>query len=892
MSRPITGGVAALLVAVGLPLLPAAPATAATTACAAPIAAAPTPTPAPAGFTPVTTERLLDTRTGPDPTPVGRDCVIAVDLHEVAAVPADATAVALNLTAVDAAGRGFVTAYPCGTTAPLASNLNPRLGDPAANLVVAPLDGSHAVCLFTSVATHLVVDLIGWFGPAGLPFHPDTGQRLVDTRTTARPDRASGPVASGTELVLPVAGRNGVPADAGAVAVNITVTGAAGAGFAVAHPCGAGLPPTSTVNFLATESRANHAYVGLSDDGRLCIFTNQTAELVVDLAGWFAPASPDDRGLLLTPRTAQRVVDTRDGTGPLAGGPPPGAEFHLDLSGAALADDTAAVVLNVVTTDTSAPGYVTIYPCGAVPPPTSSLNQVVGNEATNVVTVGLGPDRSVCGRTNTATHLVVDLLGTYGAGGPVQDIVIAPTDQVDSPALNQPFDPGTLDYTVRCPESGPLDLPVDVRVAPGLIATILSPAGLTIGEPGIHTAGHAAPVADDAVTVRVTRGEVVVASYSIRCLPHDFPTLRTTLRTEPGPGWFLSGTAFGSTGNYVMILDDHGTPVWYRRTSTPVFDVRRTVDGNLAWSPLLAANLGFGLDPTTTYVEEALDGTQVRSYSTAGSPTDHHDLVQLPGGHALLLTYELEQHVVLPGPPACADATDDVWWSTIQELDNDGLAVWTWRSRDHLSAADSTYLPLAGIPGCDLQHADSLDVAANGDVIVSLAHLDTVLRIRRNPGGLDDGQIVWRLGGPASTFTFLDDPLGGPARQHDARLSADGAELSLVDNRTGKTGQRARAVIYRLDTTNSTARLVFAQDHSAPLTGEGWSAGMGSVRRQADGHVVVGWGDQTMPQLTEFDTDDTPVLSVDMIDAWSYRTVKVPADAFDRDVLRATAGPP
>ena len=890
MSRPITGGVAALLVAIGLPLLPAAPASAAP-ACTAPRAAAPAPSPLPAGFTPVTPERLLDTRTGPDPTPVGRDCTIAIDLRDVTAVPPTATAVVLNVTAVDAADRGFVTAHPCTTTAPLASNLNPRPADPTANLVVAPVDGDRSVCLTTSVATHLVVDLTGWFGPDGLPFHPDTGQRLVDTRTSPRPDRGNGPVAAGTELVLPVAGRTGVPVAARAVAVNITVTGAAGAGFAVAHPCGAALPPTSTLNFLADESRANHAYVGLSDDGRLCVFTNQTTDVIVDLVGWFAPATPDDRGLFLTPRTAQRVVDTRDGTGPLAGGPPPGDEFRIDLRSAALADDTAAVVLDVVTTDTTAPGYLTLYPCGAVPPPTSSVNQVMGNEATNVVTVGLGPDRAVCGRLNTATQLVIDLLGSYGAGGPVQDIVVGPTDQIDSPALNQPFDPAALDYTVRCPESGPLDLPLDVRVAPGLIATILSPAGLVIGQPGPHTEGHAAPVADDAVTVRVTHGEVVVADYSIRCLPHDFPTLRTTMRTEPGPGWFLTGTAFGSTGNYVMILDDRGTPVWYRRTTTPVFDVRRTADGNVAWSPLLAANLGFGFDPTTTYVEEALDGTQVRSYSAVGTPTDHHDLVQLPGGHALLLTYELEQHVTLPGPPACANGTDDVWWSTLQEIDDDGLVVWTWRSRDHLAAADSTYLPLGGIPGCDLQHADSLDVAANGDVIVSLAHLDTVLRIRRNPGQPDDGQIVWRVGGPASTFTFLDDPLGGPARQHDARLSADGTELSMIDNRTGKTGQRARAVVYRLDTTNATARLVFAEDHAAPLTGEGWSAGMGSVRRQADGHVVVGWGDQTMPQLTEFDAAGTPVLSVDMIDAWSYRTVKVPADAFDRSVLRATAGP-
>jgi hypothetical protein len=255
-----------------------------------------------------------------------------------------------------------------------------------------------------------------------------------------------------------------------------------------------------------------------------------------------------------------------------------------------------------------------------------------------------------------------------------------------------------------------------------------------------------------------------------------------------------------------------------------------------------------------------------------------------------MLTYEKESGVVLPGSPSCTNGTNDVWWSNVQELDAGGAAVWTWNSKDHLTVADTTYLPSLPIPGCDLQHADSLDVAANGDVIVSMSHLDAVLRVRRNPGGPDDGQIVWRLGGNASTFSFPDDPYGGPARQHDARLASDGATLSLVDNRTDRAGETARAVVYGLDTVHHTATLVFSKDFTAPLTGETWSGGLGSLRRQPDGHVVVGWGDQTMPQLTEYDASGTPVLGVDMIEAWSYRAVKEPPSAFDRQELRASAG--
>jgi hypothetical protein len=321
-----------------------------------------------------------------------------------------------------------------------------------------------------------------------------------------------------------------------------------------------------------------------------------------------------------------------------------------------------------------------------------------------------------------------------------------------------------------------------------------------------------------------------------------------------------------------------------------VADVKRLPDGTIAWAPLLDRNRDFGVDPASVYVEQALDGTQVRSYAAAGVPTDHHDLVPLPNGNVLTLTYEREPGVRLPGGPACENATHDVWWSTINELRDDGTIVWSWRSRDHLTPTDTTYLPDSGSDGCDLQHADALDVTPDGDVVVTMRHLDAVLRIRRNPGQADDGRILWRLGGNASSFVFLDDPYAGPARPHDARLSADGTTLTLVDNRTERTGENARVAFYRLDVANQTARLIWWAPFVAPLTGEAWSSGLGSARAHADGHVVVGWGDQTSPQLTEYDAGRRPVLVVETPDSWGYRVVKEPASSFDRATLRATAG--
>ena len=96
-----------------------------------------------------------------------------------AGVPADATGVALNLTAASPAAAGFVTVWPCDRPRPTASNLNVTAGTDRANLVLVAPDGDGEVCVFTSGTTHVVVDVFGWFGDG---FVGTTPTRVLDTR--------------------------------------------------------------------------------------------------------------------------------------------------------------------------------------------------------------------------------------------------------------------------------------------------------------------------------------------------------------------------------------------------------------------------------------------------------------------------------------------------------------------------------------------------------------------------------------------------------------------------------------------------------------------------------------------------------------------------------------
>jgi acid phosphatase type 7 len=86
----------------------------------------------------------------------------------------DGFAAALNVTAVDPQGDGFLTVYPddrsgCQAPAPTASVLNFVKGQTVANLVMAGVSRSSAVCVFSSVSTHLIVDIVALFGPDLLP---------------------------------------------------------------------------------------------------------------------------------------------------------------------------------------------------------------------------------------------------------------------------------------------------------------------------------------------------------------------------------------------------------------------------------------------------------------------------------------------------------------------------------------------------------------------------------------------------------------------------------------------------------------------------------------------------------------------------------------------------
>jgi hypothetical protein len=243
----------------------------------------------------VTPSRILDTRNSigvPGRSPLPADGVVTLQVTGRGGVPVGAAAATLNVTAVSAAAAGFATAWPCDVPRPDASNLNFAAGGTRPNLVTVALSASGTACLYSSASVHLLADVASWFGEGGSTGLVELAPaRILDTR-----NGIGAPVAklqANGVLTLQVVGRGGVDADADAVLLNVTATRTEAAGFVTIWRCDADRPDASNLNFASGETNPNSVSVKLSAAGTVCLFSDATTDLLVDVAG-FTTSTPTE----------------------------------------------------------------------------------------------------------------------------------------------------------------------------------------------------------------------------------------------------------------------------------------------------------------------------------------------------------------------------------------------------------------------------------------------------------------------------------------------------------------------------------------------------------------------------------------------------------------------
>jgi hypothetical protein len=199
-------------------------------------------------------------------------------------------------------------------------------------------------------------------------------------------------------LEVPIAGHGGVPASgATAVALNITVTAATGAGFVTVWGSG-DRPVTSNLNVeRADQTIANLVLAPIGSDGKVRIYTSGGGHVIADVAAWFGPTS------IYRPTGPTRLVDTRNtGTKPASGST---TEIPITSPG-------NLAVVNVTAIDTTNPGFLTVWGSGNRPT-TSNVNfSRAGMTIPNLVIVPIGDDGKVRVYNDGGSHIIVDLFGT------------------------------------------------------------------------------------------------------------------------------------------------------------------------------------------------------------------------------------------------------------------------------------------------------------------------------------------------------------------------------------------------------------------------------------------------------------------------------------------------
>ena len=400
------------------------------------------------------------------------------------------------------------------------------------------------------------------------------------------------------------------------------------------------------------------------------------------------------------------------------------------------------------------------------------------------------------------------------------------------------------------------------------------------------------------VTVNVTKPDSTNDTYYVRCLPHDFPRFSITRDGQGAkPGFYLLAPNVNdpNNGHYLTILDEFGAALWYQKTPWPAANLRKLPNGNMYWIPLLGGS-GYGTEPDGYGRESNLDGALLHSWKPVGNPPDYHDVRPLPNGDMLVTGYRMRNQVDVS---ALAPEFTGLWNvvdASLQEILPDGSVAWQWHSEDHIGLTETVAqknkeMGIDPFSTLDLVHPNSIEVTPEGDLILSTRHTDAVYKIRKNPGQPDDGKIIWKLGGVPPTekgarhLQIIDDPYGGPARQHWARLLPNG-HLTMFDNRTNKRNQPARVVEYELNEEEGTAKMVW-QYEAEDRANSGF---FGSYQRLPDGSHVIGWGGMS-PVLSELTPDGERVLRIVSIGTFTnFSVTKEPPEAFDKAMLRDKAG--
>src|SRR5262249_5588637 len=137
---------------------------------------------------------------------------------------------------------------------------------------------------------------------SGLQFVPIVPCRAADTRNNVR-------MVAGESRNFALTSANcGIPSNAAAYSLNVTVVPAGMLAYLTVWPTGQLRPLVSTLNSFAGRMKANAAIVPAGVNGSVSVFVLDASDVVLDVNGYFVA---DSSGNSFYPVSPCRITDTR-----------------------------------------------------------------------------------------------------------------------------------------------------------------------------------------------------------------------------------------------------------------------------------------------------------------------------------------------------------------------------------------------------------------------------------------------------------------------------------------------------------------------------------------------------------------------------------------------------
>ena len=323
-------------------------------------------------------------------------------------------------------------------------------------------------------------------------------------------------------------------------------------------------------------------------------------------------------------------------------------------------------------------------------------------------------------------------------------------------------------------------------------------------------------------------------------LPLDFPQIAVSINNNPDSGYIFLSTYTNEQpiiNNYLMILDNLGEPIFFRKTNGYAHDFKVQPSGHLSYIEALSPN-----SQKTAYIMNNHYAI-IDSFTSENYWMDNHEFQLLLNGNALLgarayRTVDLSQ--IIEGGSPVAQVEDYI----IQEIDQNKNIVFEWNSADYFELTDAPHIDLTS-QHIYYVHANAIEIDTDGNILLSSRHMDEITKIDRQTG-----DIIWRLGGVNNEFTFLNDSLDFQhsiptpfCYQHDIRRLTNG-NITIYDNGNYKHPKYSRMVEYQLDELNMTATLTWEYRDSL----FNYSPWMGNVQRLQNENIIGAWN------MTDFPT--------------------------------------